>query len=143
MTTPQSTRAADTSLTRDLLQAGRYYVAGRRGAFVLATIAVLIAFGFSWNWLVAAGIAPILLTALPCLVMCGLGLCMNKLIGGSCASQPTQSTTAAPMEPEATANIAGSKNALSGDSACCHANPAEPASTREDSTPHERRHTHA
>ena len=29
-----------------------------------------------WGWLVAAGLAPIILSLLPCLVMCGLGLCM-------------------------------------------------------------------
>ncbi len=117
MTTPQSTKAADASLARDLVDAARYYLGGRRGIFLLAAIAVLIAVGFSWNWLAAAGLAPLLLSALPCLVMCGLGLCMNKLIGGSCASQPTQSTTAAPIKPEATTNVASVKNASPGESA--------------------------
>ena len=32
---------------------------------------------FNWGWLVAAGIAPLLLTALPCVAMCALGLCMK------------------------------------------------------------------
>lgn len=37
-----------------------------------------------WGWLVAIGIAPVLLSVLPCLVMCGLGLCMNhRARGGS------------------------------------------------------------
>jgi hypothetical protein len=43
---------------------------------VLAVVAALVGIGFSWSWLVAAGIAPILLSTLPCLIMCGLGLCM-------------------------------------------------------------------
>ena len=34
---------------------------------------------FGWNWLVAAGLASILLGILPCLAMCGLGLCMNRM----------------------------------------------------------------
>lgn len=29
-----------------------------------------------WGWLIAVGFAPIILSLLPCLVMCGLGLCM-------------------------------------------------------------------
>ena len=82
MTIPRSAKA-DASLARDLVDAARYYLGGWRGIFVLAAIAVLIAIGFSWTWLVAAGLAPILLTALPCLLMCGLGLCMNKLVGSS------------------------------------------------------------
>jgi|SRR6266536_1373932 len=41
------------------------------------------------------GHAPAILTALPCLVMCGARLCMNKLIGGgrSCESQPADRST--------------------------------------------------
>ena len=34
---------------------------------------------FSWGWLVAAGIAPILLAAAPCAAMCALGLCMSGM----------------------------------------------------------------
>lgn len=29
-----------------------------------------------WGWLVAIGLAPIILSLAPCLVMCGLGMCM-------------------------------------------------------------------
>jgi hypothetical protein len=47
-----------------------------------ATLLVLgsIAFvgGLVLNWLVAVGIAPLLLTALPCVAMCALGLCMTR-----------------------------------------------------------------
>jgi len=32
---------------------------------------------FSWGWLVALGITPVLLSVLPCIAMCALGLCMN------------------------------------------------------------------
>ena len=30
----------------------------------------------NWSWLVAIGVAPLLLTALPCMVMCAVGVCM-------------------------------------------------------------------
>ena len=29
-----------------------------------------------WDWLTAVGIAPLILSAAPCLVMCALGVCM-------------------------------------------------------------------
>ena len=41
-------------------------LAGGGGALVLG-----------WDWLVAAGMASILIAAAPCLVMCALGLCMS------------------------------------------------------------------
>lgn len=42
-------------------------VAGGGGALVLG-----------WDWLVAAGLATIIVAMAPCLVMCALGLCMNR-----------------------------------------------------------------
>lgn|SRR5262249_26646783 len=106
MTTSDTTKTASPSLVRDLLEAARRYVGGGRALLILAIGALIGGVALNWNWLVAAGIAPLLLTALPCLVMCGLGLCMNKLIGGSCASEATQTKTSEPIEPEATTNSA-------------------------------------
>ena len=90
MTTSDTTKTVDASLARDLLHAARYYLGGRRGLLILAVVALIGGAALNWGWLVAAGIAPILLSVLPCLVMCGLGLCMNKLIGGSNTSQESQ-----------------------------------------------------
>ena len=42
-------------------------LAGGAGALVLG-----------WDWLVAAGMASIIIAAAPCLVMCALGLCMSR-----------------------------------------------------------------
>jgi len=90
MTTPQTAETANASLTRDLIRACSYYLGGWRGVLVLAAIALATGLALNWSWLVAAGIAPALLTALPCLVMCGAGLCMNKLLGSrSCESPPS------------------------------------------------------
>lgn len=98
MTTP-STRAGDTSLTRDLLSAARYYLLGPRGIVIMAVIAIVAGVAFNWSWLVAAGIAPILLAALPCAIMCGLGLCTRKLVGTSCAQEQSRPTVQAkPIE---------------------------------------------
>lgn len=140
MTIRQSAKAADASLARDLLHAARFYLGGRRGILVVATIAVLAGIGLSWNWLVAAGIAPILLTALPCLVMCGLGLCMNKMAGNSCASKPAASKAAEAPEPESASNVR-INSALAGESACCHTDPANKTATVQ--ALEQRRDTHA
>lgn len=45
----------------------------------LAAIALIVGAAFNWNWLVAAGIVPLLLGILPCAIMCGLGLCSMKM----------------------------------------------------------------
>ena len=90
MTTPDMTKTADASPVRDLLHAARHYLGGRRSLLILAVMALTGGAALNWGWLVAAGIAPVLLTVLPCLVMCGLGLCMTRLIGGSSTSRESQ-----------------------------------------------------
>jgi hypothetical protein len=40
----------------------------------LAVVGSGLALG--WNWLTAVGVAPLIVSAAPCLLMCALGLCM-------------------------------------------------------------------
>jgi len=54
------------------------------GAAALALIAT--AATWQWSWLVAIGVAPLLLSVAPCVAMCGLGLCMNRMGGRACNS---------------------------------------------------------
>lgn len=58
-------------------------LAGGAGALVLG-----------WDWLVAAGVASIILAVAPCLVMCALGLCMQR--GGKRDQAPTVTLPVAP-----------------------------------------------
>jgi hypothetical protein len=89
MTAPPTAQTASASLARDLIRAARYYLGGRRGVLILTAIALAAGLALNWNRLVAAGIAPVILTVLPCAVMCGAGLCVNKLLGrGACESRP-------------------------------------------------------
>lgn len=64
----------------------RYYLGGRRGLLILAGLAIAAGLALNWSWLVAVGIAPILIAILPCLAMCALGLCMSRAGGKSCSA---------------------------------------------------------
>ena len=66
----------------------RYYLSGRWGWIILAVFASGAGLYFNWSGLVAAGIAPLLLSLAPCAAMCALGLCMHKTSGKSCSSAP-------------------------------------------------------
>lgn len=83
---PDQAAGPDDSLGRDILVAARYYLGGRRTIFIMIGIAAAAGLALNWSWLVAVGLAPILIGILPCAVMCGLGLCMNRLMGRSCES---------------------------------------------------------
>jgi hypothetical protein len=85
-----TTRAAGNSVAYNWLAVARHYLGGHRAIIVLAIVAVVVGAALNWSWLAAVGVAPVLLSALPCLVMCGLGLCMNRLVGRSCASASSQ-----------------------------------------------------
>ncbi|MFG1423153.1 hypothetical protein [Roseixanthobacter liquoris] len=77
----------------------------RRGLLMFGLTALGLGLVFKWNWLVGAGIAPLLLTVLPCVAMCALGLCMSKMSGGSAGSRlspgdnaPEPAPTTAPLQ---------------------------------------------
>lgn len=74
------------SRTQAVINAIWPHIGGRRGLIVLAAGIAAGGMALNWGWLVAAGIAPILLAILPCAAMCTLGLCMNKTGGTSCSS---------------------------------------------------------
>jgi hypothetical protein len=74
------------------------WLGGRRAAILGAVAVAGGGMALGWPWLVAIGAAPLLLSLLPCAIMCGLGLCMMGK-GKSGASQgPTTGAvdTAAP-----------------------------------------------
>lgn len=98
-TSNETTKAAvaETPLIKDIVSVARYYLGratdwarwylgGRRGLILLAAAALGAGAVLNWGWLVAIGVAPILLTLAPCAAMCALGLCMNKMAGGKSCS---------------------------------------------------------
>lgn len=64
-----------------------------RSRLTIAAVALGVIAGaaaWQWSWLVAIGAAPVLLSAAPCAAMCGLGLCMHRMVGGSCGAAASQ-----------------------------------------------------
>ena len=89
MNSQETATATKPSLAQDWLDALRYWLGGRRGLIVLAVVLVLAATALNWSWLVAVGIAPLLVAFAPCAAMCALGLCASSMGGGSCSSKET------------------------------------------------------
>ena len=82
MIAPQSATPAAAPRVRDLHTAARYYLGNRWALFLLGGLAIGVGMYLGgWGWLVAVGAAPIVLSTLPCLVMCGLGACMMCRMG--------------------------------------------------------------
>jgi|SRR5579859_154737 len=59
---------------------------------IAATLAGVAA--LNWRWLVALGAISVLVSTLPCLLMCGLGLCMHKFVGRTGANSVDASSAA-------------------------------------------------
>lgn len=97
MSVSKPTETKDASLTRDVLAALRYYIGTRRAILILGVPALVGGLALNWSWLVAVGAAPIILSTLPCLVMCALGLCMHKVTGAR--SVPEENAPAAQLAP--------------------------------------------
>jgi hypothetical protein len=99
-------------LTPDLLDALRYHLNGRTGLLVLGAGVAALGLTFSWSWLVAVGLAPLLLAVLPCAAMCALALCANRAGGRSCASEQAQAETPPPARSVHTLEASESAPAL-------------------------------
>lgn len=49
----------------------------------VGSVVAIAGLALNWDWLTAAGLAPIILGILPCAVMCALGLCAHRFTGGA------------------------------------------------------------
>ena len=139
--TPRSVETRASLLARDWLHAARFYLGRRNALLMLAAIAIVAGLAFNWNWLVATGVAPILIALLPCAVMCGLGLCFHKLFGGADSAQRSKPMVAPDQAGELQARRAGT---ITSASDCCGdaTDAAAPVQTKSNPD-EERRDTHA
>jgi hypothetical protein len=55
----------------------RSWALSPQGLTITGIAAAVVGLTLGWSWVVALGVAPLILTLGPCLVMCALGLCMN------------------------------------------------------------------
>ena len=83
----------------------RYYLGGRRGLILLTVIVLGAGLVLNWSWLVAIGVAPLLLAVAPCAAMCALGLCMNKLANKSGSVQSSAAKQDAGPGPVSTTTV--------------------------------------
>jgi hypothetical protein len=141
VTEPQSTTTAESPLWREGLHIARYYLGNRWVLLALGAGVLLAGIGLNWSWLVAAGIAPILISVLPCLVMCGLGVCML------CRSGDKQSTSQPDAADASTSPAAPrvAKMVSAAGSNCCQEGPSEKQSpqVKQVQSIDERRDSHA
>jgi len=130
MTTTELTQARQASPSRESIV--RSTLGGRRGLIAAGAAIAVAGLAFNWSWLVGAGIAPVLLSLLPCAAMCALGLGMNRMTGGSSGNQQSETHStpeetgpprlaASPDEPGATMLAASASvgPTPAGNKSCC------------------------
>jgi hypothetical protein len=81
----------------------RSWIVDRRLLAVAGLALAGTGLAFGWNWLAAVGIAPLIVSAAPCLVMCALGLCMMGRGQQACSSQSAQGDGEPPTRTDASA----------------------------------------
>jgi hypothetical protein len=88
-----------TSLARDWLGLLQHWLRNRRVLIALAAAVVTI---LNWNWLVAIGVAPIILSLLPCAAMCAIGLCAMRGGNSACGEEANKNDADRSARPVAT-----------------------------------------
>ncbi len=101
----ETTRAGETTLAKATMDLVRYYLSGRRGLILLSVAALGSAMALNWGWLAAVGIAPLLLALAPCIAMCALGLCMNKMGNRSGSTQSNSGAQGDAGKPPSTTAV--------------------------------------
>jgi hypothetical protein len=96
MTISNSIRFLERSGIRSLLDGARRHLGGRRSLWLVAGLALAAGLALKWNWLVAAGVAPVIVSLLPCAAMCALGFCAHKMSAGATPKPPS-----AEVDPDA------------------------------------------
>jgi hypothetical protein len=82
-----SPRSAGTSFAQAVVNALWPWLHSRRALMIAAAVVLTVGgLALGWNWLVAVGVAPILIAALPCVIMCAVGLCAMNQGNKSCST---------------------------------------------------------
>ena len=103
---------AESSRVRNRADQLRGWLVSPRGLIVVALAIIGTGLALSWNWVVAAGFAPLLLSLAPCAAMCALGVCMMAKGNASCAKQGSADNAEPPdptSEPRASEPVASAR----------------------------------
>ena len=94
---PSPGRASCCSTVSFPLDVVRSWIGNRRLLAVIGLALGGTGLGVGWDWLTAVGIAPLIVSAAPCLLMCALGLCMmgrgHHANAGKADIAPSESAT--------------------------------------------------
>ena len=74
-----------------------FSLGGRRTWLAVGAVALAGGAALNWSWLVAVGVAPLLLAIAPCAAMCALGLCMKPGAEGCTRQDATTGPSPAPV----------------------------------------------
>jgi len=99
MTNSKTIDPSQPSILRLVFAVLRAWAGSRLGLILIAGVAIVAGLGFNWSWLVAAGLAPLILGVLPCAAMCAAGLCMMGMAGKKAVTTPSN-------DPASTATLA-------------------------------------
>ena len=94
----------------------------RRLLYAAVGVAAAAGLFFGWDWLVAVGLSALIISLLPCLVMCALGVCATRMCKSSSTTKGLKTPTppaadmpvskaAVDIEPDAPASQTGSDGA--------------------------------
>ncbi len=87
---------AEDSRVRNRADQLRGWLVSPRGLIVVSLVVIGTGLALGWNWVVAAGFAPLLLSLAPCAAMCALGVCMMAKGNTSCAKPGSAENAGAP-----------------------------------------------
>ena len=128
MNLSDASKAKSTSLSRDALSAARYYLGNWRVLLILAIVIAVTGVALEWDWLVAVGLAPIVLSTLPCLVMCAFGVCTMR------RSAKEQSAMARGVSDQNASLPLSGAGALKNVGSCCQETAADAPAGRQGSS---------
>jgi len=112
MTNSRSADATARSPEPSSIETIRRYLGGRWGLLAVAAAAIVAGLAFNWSWLVAIGVAPLVIGILPCAAMCALGLCMMNMAGKQTSTEPSnEPASATNSAPQPRSDISGSPEA--------------------------------
>lgn len=98
---PERRSSEVAGLIASAIRLARGLLRSRKGLVLASALVVAGGLALGWEWLAVAGVLPLVLSVLPCVAMCALGLCMMKGGDGKSCSTPKDSEGMVGVKPPA------------------------------------------